>query len=495
MRQPSCIAPRSRNFAFFLILSTVALSASAQTPVAQTTPPDKECTAVVRTYGPEGCKITIDRDQPTTPLPVQVPRGTKVYVVVDNARPTETVSRVVTTEALPPPDSFGAFIKAIVTPLSTLVASTKTTWASDKVDICKSGFKEIDARLNRDILVLDKELPLFSTASDRMRCVQYGHTYGSEGNGCMKLNDETLGVTALSVASKNALDAIIVASAIDVSPEANKALLVEIEKARTTALSGIAEDDVFSCKVTINQDAASARLKDQLILDRLAKLKTAQTTFQTAYEVIRALPPNPPTKDSSVLVNNSDRKATVKLSSVDAITSEKTDLGTVVISWQYTKFVLSTGVLLSTLMNQSFANSPVIVNGSPVLDSSGKVITKVTMNATRPSIVFPLVMGNFRMPLQFCGGKCSVLLGGGIGANLSSKTADFAAGPSLQIYSVLLSPLLHYGRQVNLTNGVVVGQQLGTTPVTPPTNSIWKPAFGFAISYTIPLSAAASASK
>jgi hypothetical protein len=128
------------------------------------------------------------------------------------------------------------------------------------------------------------------------------------------------------------------------------------------------------------------------------------------------------------------------------------------------------------------------MNGTPVLDS-GKAETQVTMNYTRPAAVFPLVMANIRLHSfnKGCHGNCAILIGAGIGANLSSKTADFAAGPSFQYGSVLITPVFHYGRQTELTNGVKVGDMLGTSPPALPTNNFWKPAFGFAISYKVPI--------
>jgi serine acetyltransferase len=49
----------------------------------------------------------------------------------------------------------------------------------------------------------------------------------------------------------------------------------------------------------------------------------------------------------------------------------------------------------------------------------------------------------------------------------ASKTADFDTGISFQIGGVLITPTVHFGRDVRLSNGVTVGQELGPSPPNP----------------------------
>jgi hypothetical protein len=144
--------------------------------------------------------------------------------------------------------------------------------------------------------------------------------------------------------------------------------------------------------------------------------------------------------------------------------------------------------------NRAFTNAPRIVNGQPVLDSGGKTLMIVTENDTRPSIIFPVVFISYRIgPFSRarweakCPGRCAFLATGGIGANLSNKSAEFAGGLSFQIGSVLLTPLVSIGRQLQLSNGVVVGQQLGSSPPALPTENKWGPHFGLALTYRLPI--------
>jgi len=86
-----------------------------------------------------------------------------------------------------------------------------------------------------------------------------------------------------------------------------------------------------------------------------------------------------------------------------------------------------------------------------------------------------------------CPNGCSFLLTGGVGANLTSKTADFDTGISFQIGGVLITPTVHFGRDVRLSNGVTVGQELGPSPPNPlPTENHWVRKFGIGLSYTLP---------
>jgi hypothetical protein len=123
------------------------------------------------------------------------------------------------------------------------------------------------------------------------------------------------------------------------------------------------------------------------------------------------------------------------------------------------------------------------------------VTTVVTRSDTSPSVVAPELLVSYRLPWisrfaweNKCRGGCSFLLSGGVGANLTSKSADFDSGFSFQIGSVLFTPTVHYGRENRLSNGVAVGQKLGASPPSPlPTNYQWVKKFGIAITYALPI--------
>jgi hypothetical protein len=183
-----------------------------------------------------------------------------------------------------------------------------------------------------------------------------------------------------------------------------------------------------------------------------------------------------------------DHKATITVTAKDVISGTSTELAKVVVTWRSTPFSISTGILFSTLHNKSYINAPVIVNGVPVLDSSGKVTTKVTESDTVPSIVTPLIFLNYEiLPLSSANGRFGLHLSGGMGSNLTAKTADYAAGISFRYRDILLTPAVHIGRQNDLTNGVTVGQELGSSPPALPQSMHFVPKLGFSITYRVPI--------
>jgi hypothetical protein len=157
---------------------------------------------------------------------------------------------------------------------------------------------------------------------------------------------------------------------------------------------------------------------------------------------------------------------------------------------------VSTGIGFSNLKFNTYTASPVIVNGQPVLDPTGKTTTSVVGNATEFSVIAPEALISYRIgalshflwQTKYCPNNCSFLLSGGIGANLTTKSADFDVGPSLQVGSLLLTPTVHFGKDTRLSDGVAVGQMLGSSPPSslPTTQSIvikW----GFLLTYSLPI--------
>jgi hypothetical protein len=112
----------------------------------------------------------------------------------------------------------------------------------------------------------------------------------------------------------------------------------------------------------------------------------------------------------------------------------------------------------------------------------------VTESDTKPSVVTPLAFFSYEIPyITAREGKFGVLLSAGLGANLTAKSADYAAGISFRYREVLFTPAVHFGRENELTNGVVVGQMLGSSPPALPTAMHFKPNVGFALTYRVPI--------
>jgi hypothetical protein len=192
----------------------------------------------------------------------------------------------------------------------------------------------------------------------------------------------------------------------------------------------------------------------------------------------------------------SDYSSSIAVVGQEVISKSNTTLATVVINWRSNPWEISTGIMFSTLKNQTFSNVPVVTNGQTVTDTglpTGKALTTVKNTYTRPAVLLPMVMASYRLGFLHwdwenrCPGHCGFLATGGVGLNVAPKTAEFAAGLSFQIGGVIFTAGPHVGRYTDLTQGVVVGSMLGTSPPTPlPTSSTWTTKLGFAVSYVLP---------
>jgi hypothetical protein len=191
--------------------------------------------------------------------------------------------------------------------------------------------------------------------------------------------------------------------------------------------------------------------------------------------------------DASPANTHVGRTDSIKLSAVDMLVNSSTDLGSVTIKWgSTTSWEVSMGVLFSTLPNRTFQTSPLIVNGQPQPDASGKTNTIVTETISRPTVV-PLALGHFRVRETAIGDKrVAFLLSGGIGISPYSGVTDFASGVTVSYRLFMLSPLVHFGRDVRLTNGLAVGQTLGSSPPTLTTERYWVKKFGLALTIRLP---------
>jgi hypothetical protein len=79
----------------------------------------------------------------------------------------------------------------------------------------------------------------------------------------------------------------------------------------------------------------------------------------------------------------------ITVSGQEAVNKTASPIATVTVNTQNTDWVISPGILFSNLKYHTFSNAPIIVNGQPVLDPSGKMTTIVTRADTSPSVVAP----------------------------------------------------------------------------------------------------------
>jgi hypothetical protein len=181
--------------------------------------------------------------------------------------------------------------------------------------------------------------------------------------------------------------------------------------------------------------------------------------------------------------------ATATITATEVLSKTASTMATWAANSNSYSFLFSAGLGFSTLVNRSYANTPQVQNGKPVLDQNGNVVSIVTETDTRLTVLAPEVLGTYQIPWYWhCSFGCSLGVSGGLGANLTSKTADFDTGISLRLSDVLLTPAVHFGREQRLINGIYVGEQIGANaPSSLATQSKWVRKFGFVITYVIPL--------
>src|SRR5712691_2026433 len=467
-----------RYILFLLIFLIMSVRGTyAQTPECVPSAPDG--------YTGKACVVTIDRDNPASPTTLVVRGETSVTIRVKNARWNESVTFTPVTTRVTDVDVAGTFLRSAINPLQGLVIAQKAHGGHfvKVIDPIGDEQQKIMDRLNYASTV-------FANATTELTCLEK-----------YKVLDKS---NPQYVCSPNVnLDAASFQAA-------KEETLAKMDEAATTPLP-IAENQIVSAKVaeevkaTIAMPGGSAKssaleradkyLSNQAILNAL--ITDAQTTQKTMLETMEQLSNLPgAAAEATYTIKQLPRyNSTITVTAIEIISKTSTTLASVTISWQSNQWEVSTGILFSNVVARSYTNAPLIVGGQPVRDSSGKVLTVVTESDTSPSIVFPMVMGNYRIRRlshakwenTWCPNHCAFLISGGVGANLTSKTAEFAVGPSFQIGQVLLTPAAHFGRESILTSGVTVGSQLGSSPPSPlPTKNRWVARFGFAISYVLP---------
>ncbi|MEJ0035329.1 MAG: hypothetical protein WDO68_04505 [Gammaproteobacteria bacterium] len=185
-------------------------------------------------------------------------------------------------------------------------------------------------------------------------------------------------------------------------------------------------------------------------------------------------------------LDSGSEQVSAKFTAQTVLTNTSSDAGTVAVTWVHQPWEVSTGIMYSNVLGRSFQNSPVIEGGVPQLDASGKQITAVTDSTTKPTIdALILVHYRFYDSAVFRTRRFAILGSVGVGTGTNGSGADFAAGLSFSYGNFFLSPLLHFTRDLRLTNGVALGQNLNGT--NPPTERYWVHKFGLAFTYAVPI--------
>jgi hypothetical protein len=484
---------RSLSVSFFLFafvsLSAVRLKAQSQDsktakqPAASAAVPDCVPSAPDGYVG-KACAVTIDRDNPASPTTLIVHGKTSVAIRVKNARWNENVTFTTSTSKVTDNDIVGTFLFNAIAPLQTLVAKTvmKTSHGGNQA-LAIAAVDPIGKAQAKVMADLSSVSTTLSNAVVGLNCLETYSTLDTSKPDYFCDSSKRLDSDSFSAAKSKAVTDMVAAASATLPLADIHSIDNQITARQTDADNGKITD-----LGTLNNNLSIQALIKSLVTD----IQKAQTSMQETAGQLRDFA-GAPKEATYTITQPRNYNSTVTVAAQEIVSKTPTSLATVTINWQSNPWEVSTGILFSGLASRSFTNAGLFSNGNPVLDSGGKNLTVVTQTDTLPAVVFPMVLGSFRIGAwshanweNKCPNHCAILISGGVGANLTAKTTDFAVGPSFQIGEALFTPAAHFGRQTQLTDGVVVGAQLGSSPPTLPTKTAWVPAFGFAITYILP---------
>jgi hypothetical protein len=459
-------------------------------------------------YVTQSCYILVDRKRPGSPLPRTVPRGTSVLIKVQQRPNTETIQFVQATDAVPPPDFGLALVKLFLPGISAITVRSEGRGFLFDVDVTPPSIEEEEqVSIAKNLLDLQRVFDGMTVEIDLLKEGEYAKV-SAASEALSNKPDQCTGQPPYDGPTFSCAKNVIIGDtasteqfvfptgqlkALDGAIAARIAACYDHQKADAEIAAAKTDDDKKQAVARAVERRKNCLARGSVLEKSQVDLNAALTKLQAKQVALvavgKALATLPATGDYIDQVASSpNHKATIKITAKDVLSGTSTDVATVVITWQGSNFSLSTGILLSTLPNRVYANSPIIVNGVPSTDGSGKVLTIVTENDTRPSVVTPLALLNYEVTRSnYCKGRCGVSISGGLGANLTTKSADYAAGVSWRYRDLLFTPAFHYGRETVLSNGVNVGQKLGSSPPALPTQMLFRPNFGFAVTYRIPI--------
>jgi hypothetical protein len=148
-------------------------------------------------------------------------------------------------------------------------------------------------------------------------------------------------------------------------------------------------------------------------------------------------------------------------------------------------FTISAGVAFSTIQEHEFGIQAVAT-------PPGSTTTTNQFVSTAKSAFHPLPIGMVHARLWEPSDFFSVHVSFGVAGNIRSQNSggsdpEYLIGPSFALFrTMFLTPGLHLGREVKLGAGFKEGDPVPSNITTPPLQKSYKPAFGFAITFTKP---------
>jgi hypothetical protein len=463
------------------------------------------------------CVIKIDRNDPVTPPTYTVPTGTEVYIELLNTRPNENVTFALASTKVAPHDIPSSALQNLIPGLQVITAThaiapkavqADRDFAPITVPSEVNNLKDsVTARQNEVIGSTNTVLLKTQAAAQAMICLsQYQvaveRVQPNSPDGSTVPSKYTCSQAAMldRTSFQSAKDSVIAL--------ANNAATLPLRLLDVSDLDTVVKSFYLTCvsyfpdMAQRGQEARDAcRSAAEIVSSQEQTLDTAISDIQKGQDAllqaVQALSYAVPANDTIVYKFTSKRlvNMVVTITGVEVVNKISSPIATVTINNASTAWVVSAGIEFSNLKLNTYTPAPVIMNGQPVLDPTGSPKTTVFGSSSNFSVIAPAGLVSYRINSlsrfhwqNRCPNGCAFLISGGVGANLTTKAADFDIGPSFQIGGVLITPTLHYGQDTRLIDGLAVGQPLGTNPPsTLPTTTKFVFKGGIAITYTIPI--------
>jgi hypothetical protein len=468
-----------------------------------------ECRAIAQAAYPDGppeimklgpkpsgvCYWNIDRAAEVAPPPLVVHAGTRVLVRVRHPRPNESLLPTVVFAKIVPPSPGNDILKNAVNPLQaiTLSPAINEAFAARSPRACDIASPLFDADACQLQLV------------DQINSIQASVNHASAALACLESYQIAIpSDPPEQISPPPAIKAYNCSPATPINADESdktqpdsfsyqKRLVTKIMAASvklTPPLATFNQLDTFLMKnpTKYSGDISS----DGVIKNAIGAIQTAQATLQQSYVVLLAIPDSAASRFYYFDVPHLTT-ATATITGTEIVSKTNSAIATWTTSSTSYNVVFSAGLGFSNLVYRTYVSTPQVQNGAPVLDGNGNALSVVTETDTHLSVMAPEILGSYVIPglRKFdssCSFGCSLLVSGGIGANLTTKEADFDTGISLRLMDFLITPAVHFGRESRLIDGVTVGSQLGANaPSTLPTRNKWVRKFGVVLTYVIPL--------
>lgn len=492
-----------------------------KTSLAQVTPtpaPPPDCKEAK--WGKK-CEIRINRKEPpVAPGTITVASGTQVSIVIHNKSPFESAKFDATrTEVAPPPSAASGVLGILsgATKFLTLASISTQSLARSKAISNESAIglltlSEDDKQLANQLRKVKSTLKY--ETEKQIESLLNGILQDKNGNqetieGILKVYEQLNGKLLTFFNNKcYCIESVSQMQPADPFAKSRTELLNELNTLKVESPISVEGDEtnLANAKSLLKKlvetgpysedfpQAASALInrasgKIQLFKEGIANLGEARKEFNKISETLENLE-NATCRQTIGVVTDRQSNIAGNITFTNIVTgkADSLQLYTKISYRDLPRASLSAGVIISPLEKRSYSTVQVSEGpGTLPTDPVGKH-AEIRGEASKPQVI-PFTFVNVRLGhwrVKDRSFTFNIAPGVGINPNSGSTEVEFALGPSFGWDNIYFFGGFHFGRQTNLLNGFKIGDRVPDSFVTPVGRS-WQSAFGFGVSYRVPL--------